>query len=444
MSNKHLSLSFKEELFNPIYSDWLKSELRYKLAYGSRDSGKSYAAAQYIVLELLGAFKHDYCKVVLLRRHYNTIKDSQFQTILDVIEDWQLGSLFKSTVSPLEIICLPTKNKCLARGLDKPATLKSVKDPTLVWAEEADEIGLDAFVKSDLSLRTSHRDSILQWIITFNPENEETSWINDRFFPAKSTYEKDDGKFHYIESPDSKATIIHTTYEDNPWCSEDRRLIYEDLRHSGEGETGNYYRVYARGLWGNALDGQVYTNIEYAEDMPGIEECEKYGFTLDFGFTNDPTAILEMAYSQGKLWIQEHCYRRGLVNVHNPIVPSQGSIQKELERIEVGRTSVICDSAEPKSIQELRNCGFQVVGVKKFKGSVSQGINKVQQYPLVIVGGSPNLRKEVRGYVWKKDKDGKPTNDTEHAFSHGMDALRYWVMHHLMVGSASSGHVVFG
>jgi len=444
MSNKHLSLSFKEELFNPIYSDWLKSELRYKLAYGSRDSGKSYAAAQYIVLELLGAFKHGYCKVVLLRRHYNTIKDSQFQTILDVIEDWQLGSLFKSTVSPLEIICLPTKNKCLARGLDKPATLKSVKDPTLVWAEEADEIGLDAFVKSDLSLRTSHRDSILQWVITFNPENEETSWINDRFFPAKSTYEKDDGKFHYIESPDSKATIIHTTYEDNPWCSEDRRQIYEDLRHSGEGETGNYYRVYAKGLWGNALDGQVFSNIEYAEDMPGIEECKWCCFGLDFGYSNDPTAIIEVAFAHGKIYAAEHCYRRGLVNVHNPIVPSQGSIQRELERIGIGKTEVICDSAEPKSIQELRNCGFNVTACKKGKGSINQGIDKIRQYPLVVVGGSTNLRKELRSYVWEKDKDGRATNKPIDAFNHLCDSLRYVVAAKLLTGSASSGKVVFG
>jgi phage terminase large subunit len=442
--SKHLKLNFKAELFNPIYAEWLKSELRYKIAYGSRDSGKSYVAAQYIVLEMLGAFGHGYCKVVLLRRHYNTIKDSQFQTILDIIDDWKLGSLFKSTTSPLEIVCIPTKNKCLARGLDKPATLKSVKDPTLVWAEEADEIGLDAFVKSDLSLRTSYRDSILQWIITFNPENEETSWINDRFFPAKSTYEKDDGRFHYIESPESKAIIIHTTYEDNPWCSEDRRQIYEDLRHSGEGETGNYYRVYAKGLWGNALDGQVLTNIEHADDMPGIEDCKYYSFALDFGFTNDPTAILECALAHGKIYLQEHCYRRGLVNVHNPIVPSQGSIQKELERLQVGKTTVICDSAEPKSIQELRNCGFQVVGVKKPKGSINQGISKLQEYPIVLVGGSSNLRKEVRSYVWAKDKEGNSTNKPIDAWNHGIDAARYFVLHYLFQGSASSGNVVFG
>ena len=442
--SKHLKLNFQEELFNPIYFEWLKSELRYKIAYGSRDSGKSHTAAQYIVLELLGSFGHGYCKVVLLRRHYNTIKDSQFQTILDVIADWKLESLFKATVSPLEITCIPTKNKCLARGLDKPATLKSVKDPTLVWAEEADEIGLDAFIKSDLSLRTSYRGSILQWLITFNPENEETSWINDRFFPAKSTYEKDDGKFHYIESPDPKAIILHTTYEDNPWCSEDRRQIYEDLRHSGEGETGNYYRVYAKGLWGNALDGQVFSNVEYAEDMPGIEECKYYSFALDFGFSNDPTAILECALAHGKLWFKEHCYRRGLVNVHNPIVPSQGSIQKELERMEVGKTTIICDSAEPKSIQELRNCGFQVVGVKKGKGSINQGISKMQEYPIVIVGGSPNLRKEVRSYVWAKDKEGNSTNKPVDAWNHGLDAGRYFTNHYLLQGSASSGHVVFG
>jgi phage terminase large subunit len=231
----HIDLDFKADLFNEIYFDWLASDLRYKIAYGSRDSGKSHMAAQDVVIALL---QRQYCKAVLLRRYYNTIKDSQFATILEVIDAWGLGKLFTSTISPLEIRC-KNGNVCLARGLDKPATLKSVKDPTLVWGEEADEIGYDAFLKSDLSLRSSSDRVILQWLLTFNPENEQTSWINDTFFPAKSTYERDDGKFHYIEPSGTYADrtiILHTTYEDNQWCTEDRKRIYEDLKYQGDGE----------------------------------------------------------------------------------------------------------------------------------------------------------------------------------------------------------------
>jgi phage terminase large subunit len=188
----------------------------------------------------------------------------------------------------------------------------------------------------------------------------------------------------------------------------------------------------------------VFTNVEYADEMPPIEACKFHCFGLDFGYSNDPTAIVEVALCHGKIYYQEHCYRRGLVNTHNPIVPGQPSIQKELERIDVRKFPIVCDSAEPKSIQELRNAGFNVIGAKKGKGSVNQGLDKMQQYPFVIVGGSPNLRKEVRSYVWDKDKDGESLNKPIDAWNHLIDAARYAVSHYLLTGTIGSGKVTFG
>jgi len=162
------------------YTPVLKSQHRYIVLFGGRSSAKSDTAAQKMAV---GCRSQPHFKGVCLRKIFADIKDSQFDTIWSVIERYGWQSEFRYTKSPLEITHVSGR-KILARGLDKPAKLKSITNPTTVWIEESDEIGFDDFIKSDTSIRHPDESVLLQLIMTFNPESED-GWINEYFFPAK-------------------------------------------------------------------------------------------------------------------------------------------------------------------------------------------------------------------------------------------------------------------
>ena len=410
-------------LFNPAFVPIFTDPNRYVLLYGGRDSAKSYTAAQVLVYRLLA---ERYCKAVLLRKVFADIRESQFQTVLDVIEAWDLGHFFTSTVSPLHVTCELNGNSIIARGLDKAHKLKSIKDPTLVWVEEADEIQLEDFIKSDTSLRSGGRGSLLQMILTFNPEHEE-GWIPDMFFPPKSSFERDDGRFHSVKSTRPRTTILHTTYRDNRFMDPQNVELYESLG-AVLVQGDNWFRVYCRGLWGNALRGLDFPDVNFVNAFPDRQDCKKFGFGLDFGFTNHPTALVRCALAHGELYFQEETYRTGLFNIRNPRRPGDASIEAEMERAQVGRNDeIIADSAEPKSIQELRSAGFRIQGVPKPGGSLEASLNAMKRYTINVVG-SPNGKKELRSYRYPEDRDGNLTNTPIDAWNHFIDAARYWFM----------------
>jgi len=386
------------------------------LLYGGRDSGKSYSIAQKIIANIMG---ERYCKVVCLRKIYADIKDSQFDTIWTVIQSYGLEHLFHYTIAPLQITCLLNYHKIMARGLDRPTKLKSINNPSIVWVEEADEITKKDFTSSNTSIRAP-KGNLLQFIMTFNPELEE-GWISEEFFPHKSQYEIADGKFNFIESIKPDTTIMHSTYLDNDFCPPERGKIYEEL--AGDGDQ-NYYNVYCLGLWGNALKGLVFESFNYADKFPERQDCKHYGYGLDFGFTNDPTSLIRCALAHGELWYEEVVYKRGLTNTGE-----RNSIVAEFQDNEISKNDdIIADSAEPKSIQELRNAGYRVIGIKKPKDSIEAGITSMKRYPINIVGASPNLRKEFKSYKYKESKmdDSEFTNKPIDAWNHGIDASRYW------------------
>ena len=406
------------------YAPVLKSRERYIVMFGGRSSAKSDTAAQKMAI---GCRSQPSFKGVCLRKIFADIKDSQFDTIWSVIERYGWQDEFRYTKSPLEITHVSGR-KILARGLDKPAKLKSITNPTTVWIEESDEIGFDDFIKSDTSIRHPDESVLLQMILTFNPESEE-GFINDYFFPPKHSYELDDGSHTYIDSIVPNTLLLHTTFEHNDFCSPGNIDVIKRLERLGK--ESNYYRVYVLGLWGNALKGLVFENVNYCDDFPDIEHCKKIGTGLDFGFTNDPTAIIKCALAHGELWFQELTYKTGLVNVdlENPAM----SICGELKKYEIDNT-IIADSAEPKSIAEIRRQGYEIIGVKKGKDSIEAGITIMKQYKINIVGASPNLRKETKSYKYQEAKPGMQvefSNKPIDAWNHAIDAARYWCMSNL-------------
>jgi phage terminase large subunit len=337
---------------------------------------------------------------------------------------------FHCIKSPLEITHKKTGNKIIARGLDDAEKLKSLDDPTVVWVEEATEVDEVSFVKLDTSIRSSKPNTLKQMIITFNPEEEE-HFVNSRFFPPKVTYEKEDGSHTYIKSVEPKTLILHSTYEHNDYlCEEDKETITRLER--AYGKESNYYKVYVRGLWGNALKGRIFENVNFVSAFPDRANCKKYGYGLDFGFTNDPTALIECALAHGALWFRVATHKTALHNRKNPNKLGDPSIESELERNEVTKsTDITADCAEPKSISEIKSCGYQIKGVNKSKDTVEGSLMQMKGYEINIVN-SPTMEKEAKNYKYKLDKEGEPTNEPIDAWNHDWDAARYWFMENVM------------
>jgi phage terminase large subunit len=398
------------QLFNPVYLPLLNDTNRYLLLYGGRDSAKSYFAAQKVIIDTM---RKPYSRYILVRKAYAHIKDSQFQTIKDIILSYGLMDFFVFIENPLRIIFKKNGNMIIARGLDKEHKTKSIKDPTGVWYEEMNEIGFNDFIKTTTSLR----GGIIQEIATFNPEME-TEWINSYFFPLKENYEKSDGNFHYVKSIRTDTTILHTTYKDNCYVTPQSAELLESFKNIDE----NYYRIYTLGLWGGVLEGLIYDNWEIADEIP--KESKFLGYGLDWGFTNDPTAIIRVNIGEGVLYLDEVYYRKGATNQE---------IAGELIRCGINKTDeIVADSAEPKSIQELWAAGWNVHPAVKGPDSIRAGISKIRQFKIVVTSRSTNLIRELKNYRWKMDKDGNSLNEPIDNYNHGLDGIRYVVMNKLM------------
>lgn len=398
------------ELFNEAYVPLLYDRNRYLLLYGGRDSAKSYFAAQKVIIDTISK---SYSRYILVRKVYADIKDSQFQTIKDIIYSYNIQDYFHIIENPLKITFKKNGNTILARGLDKEHKTKSIKDPTGVWYEELNEIGFNDFLKTTTSLR----GGIIQEIATFNPEME-TDWINNYFFPAKESYEKADGNFHYVKSIRNDTTIMHSTYKDNKYVTPQSAVLLESFKETDQ----NYYKIYTLGLWGGVLEGLIYENWEIINEIPKESKFIAYG--LDWGFTNDPTAMVKVCMADDVLYLDEVLYKKGVTNQ---------DIARELIRTGISRTDeIVADSAEPKSIQELYAAGWNVHPALKGQDSVRAGINKIKQYKIVVTARSRNLIRELKNYRWKMDKNGNSLNEPIDNYNHCLDGLRYVVLNKLM------------
>jgi len=196
------------------------------------------------------------------------------------------------------------------------------------------------------------------------------------------------------------------TYRDN-------EALDKNIVHAIESRKGNknWWRVYGLGLLGEA-EGRIYTGWKTVNSIPHEARLERYG--LDFGYSNDPTAILAIYYYNGGYILDEITYQKGLSNrqIADILLNKDGGL-------------VIADSAEPKSIDEIASYGVSIIGSRKGKDSVLQGIQYVQEQRISVTKRSLNLLKEYRNYLWLTDKEGKIINEPSPIFNHLMDALRY-------------------
>jgi len=260
-----------------------------------------------------------------------------------------------------------------------------------LFVNEANSVPYGIF--EQLSLRTDK-----QVIIDYNPSAR--FWAHD-----------------HLEGREDVEWVI-TTFRDNTFLDPQIKakiLSYEPTPENIKRKTANKYRwqVYGLGQVGR-LEGLVFPDWQTGT-FP--EEYKWRVFGMDFGYTNDPTTFIEVRYHAGALWWKEHIFKVGLTNP---------DIARELERIEHDRNEkIVADSAEPKSIEEIKRQGWSIIGAEKGADSINQGIDAIKRYNNYIDPRSKNLIEEFSSYTWKMDKNGQATNKPIDDFNHGIDAGRY-------------------
>lgn len=206
--------------------------------------------------------------------------------------------------------------------------------------------------------------------------------------------------------------LIHSTYKDNPYLTDRQRQAIEAYK-----DDANWWRVYGLGEIGS-IEGLIYTRWATVPEMPSPFKREFY--CIDFGFTNDPTAILRVRLSGGELWVEELAYRTAMLNA---------DIVECLQKNNVPRNAdIVCDSAEMKSIVDINNVGgYRAKPCVKGRGSIVSGISAVQAYQINVTKNSLGIIDELRNYSWKHDTNGNYINEPIDRYNHSLDALRYGV-----------------
>lgn len=215
-------------------------------------------------------------------------------------------------------------------------------------------------------------------------------------------------EFWFYSEVANRTDVDHLTitYKDNEALDEEIVKTIEARR-----ENKNWWKVYGLGELGE-VEGKVYRDWQIIDDLPFNARLE--GFGMDFGYSNDPTAIVAVYYYDGGYILDEITYQKGLSNKQIADILNNHK-----------RALVVADSAEPKSIDEIASYGVMVTAANKGQGSVLQGIQYVQDQRISVTKRSVNIIKEYRNYLWKTDKDGKILNEPDHTWSHAMDAVRY-------------------
>lgn len=404
MTIKHRNL-YLPDVVGKGYGTFWRFKGRYRVYKGSRASKKSKTTALNNITRLM---EYPQANLLCVRKTYRTLKDSCFTELKWAIHRLGVDAWWDIKESPLEMTYKPTGQKILFRGLDDPLKVTSITVEVGVlcwlWIEEAYEISSESdFDTLDESIRGEVPPGLFKQItFTFNPWNEH-HWLKRRFFDA---------------APDSDILAMTTNYTCNEWLDDSDKKVFETMKLNNP----RRYRVAGLGEWG-IVDGLVYENweerlfsIDEIRKIPGI----KSAFGLDFGYTNDPTALFcgLIDTASKTLWVFDEIYKSGMSNEE---------IAKAVISAGYSKERIRADSAEPKSIDRLYALGLNHIRrARKGKDSINNGIDFIQDYKIFIHPRCTNFLTEIGNYTWDKDtKTGRKLNRPIDDFNHLMDAMRY-------------------
>lgn len=386
-----IDLQLSRKLFNDVYYPYLYSYTNpVEIYMGGSGSGKSVFVAQKLLYKAI----NDKRKVLVIRKVQNSQKESCWALMKSLLSQWQIYKYCDIRISDMTIT-LPNGSVFLFKGLDDPERIKSIHGITDIWCEEATE--LTEIDYDQLTLRIRSQAKNLQIFLSFNPVSK-ANWTYKRWF---------------IENAPEKPFICHSTYKDNRFLPQDYIERLENLINTNP----TYYKIYTLGEF-CSLDKLIFNNWR-VEDFDYKELKGEKLAGLDFGW-NDPTAFTASILDEpnGRIYVYREWYVTGKTNPQ---------IAEYLKYQGFSKDILIGDSAEPKSIKEIKDNGInRIKPAEKGKDSVIHGIQKLQQYEIIVHPSCVNLRTELENYAWKKDKKSneyidEPIDD----FNHLIDSLRY-------------------
>lgn len=393
-----MKIIVKKNIFNDIYLPHLTDySKRYEIYYGGAGSGKSFFVAQKLVYKALSERR----KILVLRKVGRTTKNSTFQLLLDTLDQFKIRNKCKINKTDFSIE-LPNSSLFICSGLDDPEKIKSIAGLTDAWLEEATEFSQDDFNQIDLRIRDPHARG-QQLILSFNPVSK-ANWCYLQFFSDNLE----------LKEFRDKVEIVKSNYLNNPHLPQ----AYIDSLLSLKATNPAYYSIYALGNFGS-LDKLVYSNwqsFDFDEkQLKGPLICG-----LDFGYTNDPTAFVAgiVEPKENRIYIFKEWGGTGFLN---------DDIAAQIKEMGFSKSIIKADSAEEKSIAEIKKMGiYRISGCTKGQGSILQGIQKLQQYELIIHPNCKEVINELQNYSWQKDKQtNEYINKPIDKYNHYLDALRY-------------------
>lgn len=387
-----INLNLKKSLFVPkFYPLLMDYSKRWEFWCGSAGSGKSYFLTQRIIIRCC----KEPIRFVVCRRYGTTLRNSVFALFKEVLAKWQLTQYVKIRETDMSII-FPNGSQIILLGLDEETKLLSLANISGVWVEEAFEVPKNLI--EQLNLRMRGQASNQQIWLSWNPISKH-NWLYN----------------FTVEEPPANSIYIHSTFRDNTFLNKEyiEALMELYIRNPQKA------RVFCDGEWGIDADGLVFQNWKVEDfNHAAIEGQLMVG--LDFGFVNDISALVgsllvekEKRIYIFKEWGATNKTNQDLVN----IITSLG----------FNKSVIIADSAEQKSIAEIKAGGIQKIKpCTKGQDSIIHGIQKLQNYEIIIHPSCTGIITEFENYTWQKDKNNdcyinKPIDD----FNHYIDALRY-------------------
>lgn len=391
MINK-IDLNLSKKLFVPKFFPYLLDySHRWEFYMGSAGSAKSYFITQKMILRAV----REPIRILVCRRYASTIRQTCFNLFKEILKKWKLMEYVKINETDFRITFTHNNSEIIFCGLDDETKLLSLNNIGSIFIEEVYEVPQE--IVEQLNLRMRGNVAGQQILMAWNPISKN-HWLYD---------------FSVVNPPEN-SLFIHSTYKDNPFLNKEYVDALEELRVRNPAKA----KIYCDGEWGS-LDRLIYENWK-VEDFDYLE----YGNLpllcgLDFGFVNDPTAFIASLLDEENKRI--YIFKEwGATGKTNP------EIARVITSLGFAKSLIICDSAEQKSIEELRRNGIMRPRASvKGPDSIIFGIDRLQEYQLIVHPSCQETITELENYSWQKDKEGNYINKPVDAFNHFLDALRY-------------------
>lgn len=379
---------FCPKLF-PLLEDYSHRFEGYK---GSAGSGKSYFITQKIIYRCL----KEPIKVLVCRRYASTLRNTCFALFKEVLASWHITPYVKIRETDFHIQ-FPNGSEIIFTGLDEETKILSLANISTIFVEEVFEVPQSIFEQLNLRMRGKAKGQ--QIIFAFNPISKN-HWLYD----------------FCVTNPPASFYFSETTYKDNPFLNQDYIDSLEELKNRNPMK----YNIFALGNWGVDGEGLVFRNfrIEEFDALALASSGLENRVGSDLGYV-DPTTIVCSLYDKanGRVYVYDEFYKSGC---------QLDEVAQAMRNMNLGKTKIYMDSAEPRSIEYFRRQGFNTVPCIKGRDSVSAGFSFLQNLEIIIHPSCVNVIREFENLSYIKDKHTeKFTENMTHEFSHAIDGLRY-------------------